>query len=202
MQPAANENLQRVYFSMNVSSSLIKRCLKGDERAQNELFKQCFQLLMGIAMRYYSNQMDAQDALNKGFYRILTKLDQHDTTKSFEAWAKRVMITTILNDLRTNKKYKENFQSVDLQEEEFKLNISADEINEKFDADEILNLIQSLPDREREILNLYAFDGYNHQEISEQLQIPEGTSKWLLSNARKSLSKALKKVLSHGLKMF
>lgn len=151
-------------------------------------------------MRYYRNEDDAKDALNKGFYRILTKLDQHDTSKNFEAWAKRVMITTILNDFRKNKKYTENIQSVDLQAEEYLYSINSDDINERMDADEILNLIKELPDREREILNLYAIDGYNHKEISEQLSIPEGTSKWLLSNARKSLSKALKNMLYQGIK--
>ena len=187
-------------FSMAVDENLIKKCLEGDDRAQHQLFKQCFQLLMGIAMRYYRNEDDAKDALNKGFYRILTKLDQHDTSKNFEGWAKRVMITTILNDFRKNKKYKENIQQVDLQAEEYLYNINADEINERMDADEILALIRNLPDKEREVLNLYAIDGYNHKEISDQLSIPVGTSKWLLSNARKSLSKALKAMLYQGIK--
>ena len=188
------------FLSMAISESLIKKCLKGDERAQHQLFKQCFQLLMGISMRYYKNEDDAKEALNKGFYRILTKLDQHDTSKNFEGWAKRVMITTILNDFRKNKKYRENIQNVDLQSEEYLYNINSDDINERMDADEILELIQNLPDKEREILNLYSIDGYNHKEISEQLGIPVGTSKWLLSKARKSLSNALKNLLYQGIK--
>jgi RNA polymerase sigma-70 factor (ECF subfamily) len=186
---------------MTVNPDLIKRCIKNDEKAQNQLFKQCFPMLMGICMRYYKNEADAQAALNKGFYRILTKLKQHDQSKSFEGWAKRVMITTILNELRSEKKFKTSQIPTSFEESEIQLNISIDDINHSIDADAVLELIKRLPENEQRILNLYAIDGYNHKEISNMLSIPEGTSKWLLSSARKKMASSIAKFVRAGISL-
>lgn len=188
-------------FRMTVNPDLIKRCIKNDEKAQNQLFKQCFPMLMGICMRYYKNEADAQAALNKGFYRILTKLKQHDQSKSFEGWAKRVMITTILNELRSEKKFKTSQIPTSFEESEIQLNISIDDINHSIDADAVLELIKRLPENEQRILNLYAIDGYNHKEISNMLSIPEGTSKWLLSSARKKMASSIAKFVRAGISL-
>ena len=185
---------------MTVDPELIKRCIKNDERAQNQLFKLCFPLLMGICMRYYNNEPDALNALNKGFYRILTKLKQHDTTKQFEAWAKRIMITTILNELKANKKNKDHYKPVDFDDPINHNDHNFDHINEQINADAILDLIRELPEKEKEVLNLYAIDGYNHKEISALIDIPEGTSKWLLSSARKKLTQSMAKLIKSGIK--
>lgn len=152
-------------------------------------------------MRYYKNETDAQAALNKGFYRILTKLKQHDQSKSFEAWARRVMITTILNELKSEKKLKFTQVPTNFSDEETQFNIAIDDINHSIDADAIIDLIKRLPNKEQQILNLYAIDGYNHKEISKMLNIPEGTSKWLLSSARKKMAQSIAKVFQAGLSM-
>lgn len=183
---------------MHVDSKLIKRCIKNDERAQNQLFKLCFPMLMGICMRYHNNKNDALNSLNKGFYRILTKLDQHDQTKSFEGWAKRVMVTTLLNELKQSKKWNEHISTVDFDLLNNQSSLEFDHINEQIDSNAILDLIHKLPEKEKEIINLYAIDGYNHKEISELLDIPEGTSKWLLSNARKRLAQKMSNLIRTG----
>ena len=58
---------------------------------------------------------------------------------------------------------------------------------EEFSADDIQNLIDQLPDGYKLVFNLYAIEGYKHQEIAELLKISEGTSKSQLSHARKLL---------------
>jgi len=185
---------------MTVDPELIKRCIKNDEKAQNQLFKLCFPTLMGICMRYYNNEDDALNALNKGFYRILTKLKQHDQTKSFGAWSKRVMITTILNELKSQKQYLSVHRPMPVNGSETEFGVTIDYINNQIDVDAIIELIHALPEKERDILNLYAIDGYNHKEISQLLSIPEGTSKWLLSSARKKMAHSIAKMVQSGLK--
>ena len=58
-------------------------------------------------------------------------------------------------------------------------------------AEEIMNLIKKLPPATHAVFIMYAVEGYNHREIAERLSISEGTSKWHLSEARKSLQKQL-----------
>jgi RNA polymerase sigma-70 factor (ECF subfamily) len=54
-------------------------------------------------------------------------------------------------------------------------------------AEELLKLIQKLPDGYRIVFNMYAIEGYSHKEIAEYLQVSEGTSKSQLSKAKKML---------------
>jgi RNA polymerase sigma-70 factor (ECF subfamily) len=58
-------------------------------------------------------------------------------------------------------------------------------------ADEIMELVKKLPPATHAVFVLYAVEGYNHREIAERLKISEGTSKWHLSEARKTLQKQL-----------
>jgi RNA polymerase sigma-70 factor (ECF subfamily) len=58
-------------------------------------------------------------------------------------------------------------------------------------VEELNKLIESLPLGYKTVFNLYAIEGYNHQEIAEMLGIQEGTSKSQLSRARGLLQQKL-----------
>lgn len=70
----------------------------------------------------------------------------------------------------------------------------------RIDAEELLKLIRLLPPATAAVFNLYVVEGYNHKEIGSLLQISEGTSKWHLSEARKSLQQKIKtsQLNAHG----
>ena len=59
-------------------------------------------------------------------------------------------------------------------------------------ATELLHLVRQLPPATQAVFNLYVMDGYNHKEIAQMLNIKEGTSKWHLSEARKSLQQKIR----------
>ena len=56
---------------------------------------------------------------------------------------------------------------------------------------DLLALLATLPPGYRAVLNLYAVEGYSHQEIGELLGIAEGTSKSQLARARRLLETRL-----------
>jgi RNA polymerase sigma-70 factor (ECF subfamily) len=56
---------------------------------------------------------------------------------------------------------------------------------------DLMDVIQELPEGYRTVFNLYAIEGYNHKEIGEMLGISEGTSKSQLSRARTLLQEKL-----------
>ena len=64
-----------------------------------------------------------------------------------------------------------------------------EELANDLSPEEAMNLLQQLPDGYRTIVNLYAFEGLSHKQISENLGISEGTSKSQLSKARTFLKK-------------
>jgi RNA polymerase sigma-70 factor (ECF subfamily) len=73
-------------------------------------------------------------------------------------------------------------------------NMKTDDIESNISAQELMGLIQKLSPGYRTVFNLYAIEGYSHQEISERLGISEGTSKSQLARARNVLQEEVFKL--------
>ncbi len=130
------------------------------------------------------------ELLNIGFYKILTVLEKFDMNQSssFLAWTKRVMINTIIDEMRKNKKYKSQTKML----EEAELQWQVESKQDWFDsaavsAEEICQFINELPVLTASVFNLHAIDGYKHNEIAEQLGIGLSASKWHYASAKKKL---------------
>lgn len=177
---------------MPINKELLKSCINKDRRAQHSLYKECFSFLMRVGHRYTQNKEEAVSLLNMAFLKILTQLDKYNEEIEFEFWAKKIMINTVIDEYRKNKRYDEKFVVKDWSEEVGQnFYVDADRADKKYDLEEIMNLIQSLPNATRNVFNLFVIDGYSHKEIAEKMGISEGTSKWHLSEARKILVKKI-----------
>jgi RNA polymerase sigma factor (sigma-70 family) len=179
-------------------SEIIEGCLSGDRKAQGALYRKYYGYLMSICLRYDNNELDASASLNLGFYKILISLDRYDSKTPFEFWIKRIMINQCIDDYRKNKRHqglllKEEIRDGDLMVSSAVFN----EANEYFTKEHLARMLSSLPDLCSSVFNLFAIDGYSHKEIAELLDIPEGTSKWYLSEARKKLKELLLKEFPH-----
>lgn len=163
---------------------LIKQCANNDHKAQKEIYQLFAGKLFSICLKYSKNKQEAQDNFQDGFIVIFDKIGQFNFKGSFEGWLKRVMINTVL--LKYRKKTVLNIVTEDIPDEVI-VEVDDDEISLDF----LLNLINELPDRYRLVFNLYALDGYAHKEISEMLQIAEGTSKSNLARARAILKQKI-----------
>ena len=167
---------------------LIKKCLKHDERALSELYNNFSGKLYGICLRYAKNKMDANDLLHDGFVKVLSNLQAYKGEGSFEGWMRRIMINTAINFYRKKTKhYETDIEEVfDLSDDSF------DDAISQISTNELLELIQELPDGYRLVFNMYVIEGYKHKEIAEILEISENTSKSQLLKAKSSLKKKLK----------
>ena len=159
---------------------LIDNCKKKHAKAQEELYKRYASSLFSVSLEYASSYADAEDILQDTFIIIFDKISQYKNQGSFEGWLKRIAINTALQRYRKagvlNLINEENVSEVDVEVEE-----------ESVPLDYLLKIIQDLPDRYRMVFNLYVLDGYSHKEISDLLEISEGTSKSNLARARKIL---------------
>lgn len=178
---------------------VLKDCAKNNRKAQQQLYYHCFPFLMSICVRYFNNEEDARACLNGGFLKILNHLRNNNTKiEYFNAWIKKIMINTIIDEHRATVKYKSTVQLNGGYIEQHGMElIDWNDAEQNMDANSILELVRELPQAESKIFNLYAIDGFKHFEIAEMLNIPLGTSKWLLSSARKKLSKQLELLMSH-----
>ena len=145
--------------------------------------------MYGICLQYASCEEDAQDIMQEGFVKVFRKLGQVKNPSAFPGWIRRVMINTALEKYRSQV----HLQRMDDVKEEAEQEMD-DGIFEKLTCQELVALIQTLTPRYRMVFNLYAIEGYNHQEISNELGISVGTSKSNLSRARAILQTKIKNI--------
>jgi len=160
---------------------LLEPCRAGDKKAQHELYQRMSPVLMGICRRYLTRIEEAEEALSNAFIKILTRLDRYSGEGSFEGWMKRITVRECLTYLRRGK----NPFDLDWEGEVVAPALHSD------GAAHLLQLIQALPVGYRTVFNLYAIEGYQHDEIATMLEISVGTSKSQLSKARKMLKNQL-----------
>ncbi|HSI74705.1 MAG TPA: sigma-70 family RNA polymerase sigma factor [Lunatimonas sp.] len=179
---------------------IIKRCLRGDGKAQRELYEAYAGKFLSICLRYVKNSMVAEDIMIEGFMKIFEKLPQYEGKGNFEGWMRKIMVTQSLLYLRDNKNLLMEI-NLDGQENSPAMGVADHDIN----CQDLLQLIAELPVGFRTVFNLYVIEGYSHREIEGMLGISESTSKSQLSRARAALknrlsqkSYQLKETKNHG----
>jgi RNA polymerase sigma-70 factor (ECF subfamily) len=136
------------------------------------------------------DQMRAQDVLQDTFVKIFAHIGNYKSEGAFEGWLKKIAVNTCLDQLRKDKKL---LTDVSLDDVSHKL-AHQDYSAEKLMADDLLKLVQALPDGYRTVFNLFAIEGYSHQEIAQQLSISESTSKTQYLRARAYLKDRIENI--------
>ncbi len=178
---------------MEVSSELLNACKKDNRKAHYELYNVCYGFLMGICRRYATDKDEANALLNDGFLKIVTNLEKYKSNIPFELWIRRIMINTIIDLHRKNKKMKELIQYEDMNNEEIGIGYITNNALLKLDVEHLHQFILNLPQSSAKVFNLFVIDGYTHLEIAQLLEISQGTSKWHLNNARLRLQEMILK---------
>ena len=158
---------------------LIQGCARGDRASQKALYERYCRKMMVVCQRYSRSTQEAEDILQDGFIKIFKSIGEFRAESKLETWITRIMINTALNSQR-QKLYL--LPMVDVTE------ISLPEREEitlsDFHLDDLINMVQTLPDGCRVIFNLFAVEGFGHQEIAKMLDISEGTSKSQYNRAK------------------
>jgi len=173
-------------------NKIIRGCQQADPGAQRALYDIFRSKMFGICLRYSGNYDDANDVFQEGFIKVYEKIGQFSFKGAFEGWMRKIMVNTAFE------KYRKQLILTPVDE-----NLPEDTEEEmtegqfEIDQQELLKYIQELSPKYRLVFNLYAIEGFSHKEISEILNISEGTSKSNLSRARRILKE---KVHRHYLK--
>ncbi len=161
---------------------IIDGCIRQNMNCQRMLFEQYAGKFMTVCRRYANDEMEAEDMLQEGFVRIFNNIHQFKFEGSFEGWMRRIVVNVALKSLQKKKlkfgEIKDN--SADSP------SIQAYAYN-NLGEEEILKLINRLPDGYRIVFNLAVIEGYSHEEIARMLNIQPSTSRSQLVKARKML---------------
>jgi len=161
--------------------------LANKRKAQEMLFRSFYGFAMNVALRYSRDEMDAADIVSHAFVKIFKSLHSFDSSRgSLHAWIKKIVVNEGLDHFKSRTRYSENLELETVPEPEIN-----NSILEQMGADEIMELVKKLPPATHAVFIMYAVEGFNHREIAAKLNISEGTSKWHLSEARKTLQQQL-----------
>lgn len=170
--------------------TLIEECKSNNKRAQIELYRKYNQGMYNVAMRLLRNEENANDIIQESFLSAFKNIHQFKGEVTFGAWLKKIVIHKCLNYLK-----KKEFNVVTL-DDSYNLSLEKEEDNWDFDTslvlEDIKNCIDKLPSKYRYVVMLYLIEGYDHEEISEILNISVIASRSRLMRGKNKLRQLLK----------
>ena len=169
---------------MEAYSELIRKSLQNDNASQFALYKSLLPKIMGVCRRYLRHKEEAEDCAQEVFIKIFKNLQKYTGEGPFEAWTRRITVNEALIFIRKNSKISFN-EDIDDHSEIISSNVNVlSEINHE----ELLSLLNKLPEGKRLVFNMYVIEGYSHKEIGEALNISENTSRSQFFKARDTLA--------------
>ena len=167
--------------------AIIEGCKEDDRKAQEQLYRNYYRVMMNLCLRYTKNETDALEVLNTGFYKVYKNISRFDAAKaSLYTWIRTIIINSCLDFIKT----KQTLFVVGELEQAANIHVPPAAIS-SLSAMEILKMVRDLAPATQAVFNLYVMEGYNHAEIGKLTGTSEGTSKWHLSEARKKLQKMI-----------
>lgn len=168
-----------------ISSKILKGCIKGKSKYQEALYKQFYAYGMSICLRYAHSRDEAVEVMNDGFIKVFENINKYRVEQSFKSWFRRILINTAIDHYRKNCKHYNHLDEDIIDEEILDLNA----VN-SLELSDLMSLLNELPEQYRLTFNLFEIEGYAHDEIAEMLNIAVGTSRSNLARAKKILRKA------------
>nr|WP_288811834.1 RNA polymerase sigma factor [uncultured Sphingobacterium sp.] len=185
--------IQSYFYNKKLSSlhDALERCLRNREDGKAFVYKEYYGYLMAIIIRYVKQDVDAEELVNESFVRIFRKLesfnkdiDDENLEKSFRAWIGRIAANISIDFLRSKKQL---YSVEDMAEGD--MYTPSVQLDSRLEVNEILSLLEQLPEIQKTIFNLYEIEGYSHDEIAQMLNIPDSTSRTYLTRAKQKLRK-------------
>ena len=164
---------------------IVEGCIRNERHFQEILYRQHIVTMMQMCMRYTNDRDKAMEIVNAGFLRVFQKLHTFSFKGSLEGWIRKLVFHAISDYFKKESKY---LQFLVFEEKD---DSTPEEAHSELYAKDLLQIVDTLPPSTQAVFRLYAIDGYTHREISKQLKISVGTSKWHLSNARKKLKQLI-----------
>jgi len=180
-------------------AELVKRCQQGERRAQYELYQQYVKAMHNVCLRIVNHDAEAEDVLQEAFIDAFSHINSFRGQSTFGAWLKQIVVNRAINHLRSRK-----LEFVDIESYQFgdddgstanRLDYADaepyDEEGTQLEVERVKRAMQQLPEGYRVVLSLYLFEGYDHEEIGNVLNISETTSRTQYLRGKKRLMELL-----------
>lgn len=171
-----------------IHQHIIDLCKKNNAKAQMQLYSLYSKAMFLVSYRYVNDRFLAEDCMQEAFIKAFKKIESYKNEVTFGAWLKRIVINQSIDELK-----KKKLQFTPINEEVIATCKEDDwQVDTRISVDEIVDEINNLKEKYRLVLKLYLLEGYDHQEISEILNITENTSRTHLLRGKKLVKEQLK----------
>jgi RNA polymerase sigma-70 factor (ECF subfamily) len=168
--------------------ALVERVRRGDTRAFDALVSRYMRRAFAVAWRLLGNREDAEDLVQEAFMTVLRKIDTFEPGRAFSPWFFRLLVNRGLNA----RKSRALRTTAELPEDAAAAGASPERAAERAELrGRLRTAMDGLPDRQRVIVELFELEGFAGGEIAEILEISDGTVRWHLHEARKTLRQVL-----------
>lgn len=168
---------------------LIEKCRQNDRQAQMALYNKYSKGMYYVALRFFKDPFLAEEAMQESFIKAFSKLHQFTGDVSFGAWLKRIVINKSIDMLKARK-----LETTAINEQV--MGTAEDfnnwEVDEDTTVKEVKEAIDALPEKYRYPVHLFLLEGYDHNEISEVLNITPVSSRTLVHRGKLKLKNQLK----------
>ena len=193
----AGRNL--VERTLDPDTSLVARCLRGDETAWEELVRLHTRRVYGLCYRFTGSGSEAQDLTQEVFLRVFRTIGTFQSAEgSFATWLSRVTRNLLIDHYRRTRQERVTDSIEDqlpmMEESGAAAAARPDQEVAGREASEILQAtLQRLSPDLREAVILRDLQEMEYREIAQVLGIPEGTVKSRINRGRAELGRLLKK---------
>ncbi len=168
--------------------ALVERVRAGDGAAFETLVTRYMRRAFAVAYRVMGQKEDAEDLVQEAFMAVLQRIGTFEAGRPFAPWFFRILVNRGLNARKAR-----SLRSVDQIPDATPAHGPTPEREAERGElrDRLRSAMRALPERQRIIVELFELEGFGGPEIAEILEISDGTVRWHLHEARKTLKKAL-----------
>ncbi|NOR87561.1 MAG: sigma-70 family RNA polymerase sigma factor [Bacteroidales bacterium] len=181
--------LKKKSIYRDVHHDLIRQCKKGQQKAQMQIYKLYYKAMYNTSLRIVSQAADAEDIMQDSFLDAFQKLNQYSEDGSFGGWLKRIVINNSLDFLHKQKPQTELSDHLEVVDNEEDSNV---DIHTHLKIKDVKAALGKIKEEYRIMISLYLFEGYDHEEIGEILNISYSLSRTRYSRAKKKLLEVVK----------
>ena len=175
-------------LQIETEKKLIAACRDFDRNSQKELFKHYYGYAFNISKLFTYTREDAEEVVNDCFIKLFSSIHTIDDTKPLKAFIRKIIINRAIDNFRKNKKHYYHLDVEELNEVQLK-----EDVVSTLRLQEILSLLNKLPDHHRLVFNLYEIENYSHEEIASELKISVNSSRVFLMRAKAKMKMLLSK---------
>lgn len=169
--------------------ALVNRASSGDLEAFTLLVRRHSDLVYRVALRILGTE-EAKDASQEVWVRVWQSMESFRAESAFGTWIYKITVNTCLSELRREQSRSEREQYAEISQ---LLESQREEADPETAAlgrermDEAIECLQQLRPDHRAALVLKHLEGLSYPEISEILEVPEGTAKGWVSRGRATM---------------